>query len=170
MPTPRHWDDRPAAGLCHRQGLPPFHLPRREGKLSGDRLWPGGGYFRADPGYRCRDQIPVLKTVVSVSIGGKKVLVESFVDISEQKRSEAAIREANRKLNLLNSITRHDVANQLTIIQGYTQLAALRKPEPVIADFLAKIESGIETIQRQIEFTKDLPGTGRACTIMVRNR
>jgi PAS domain S-box-containing protein len=104
--------------------------------------------------------IPVLKTVVSVSLGGKKVLVESFVDISEQKRSEAAIREANRKLNLLASITRHDVANQLTIVQGYTQLAALSSPEPVIADFLAKIESGIDTIQHQVEFTRTYQDLG----------
>jgi PAS domain S-box-containing protein len=100
------------------------------------------------------EKIPVLKTVVPVSISGRDVLVESFVDIAEQKRSEAAIREANRKLNLLNSITRHDIRNQLTVAQGYTQLAALSKPEPVIMDFLAKITTAIDTIQRQIEFTK----------------
>ncbi len=104
--------------------------------------------------------IPVLKTVLSVSLGGKNVLVESFVDISEQKLSEAAIREANRKLNLLSSITRHDVANQITVILGYTQLAALSNPEPVVADFLAKIESGIDTIQRQIEFTRTYQDLG----------
>jgi len=99
-------------------------------------------------------QIAVLKTVVPASIGGRNVLVESFVDISEQKRSEAAIREANRKLNLLNSITRHDIRNQLMVAQGYTQLAALNKPDPVITDFLAKITAAIETVQHQIEFTK----------------
>jgi signal transduction histidine kinase len=82
------------------------------------------------------------------------VLVESFVDISEQKRSEAAIREANRKLNLLNSITRHDIRNQLMVAQGFTQLAALSKPDATVLDFLAKIAAAIETIQRQIEFTK----------------
>jgi PAS domain S-box-containing protein len=99
-------------------------------------------------------RIPVLKTVVRISMGGRDLLVESFVDISEQKRSEEAVREANRKLNLLNSITRHDIRNQLMVAQGYTQLAALNKPDPVIMDFLAKITAAIETIQRQIEFTK----------------
>lgn len=100
------------------------------------------------------EKIPVLKTVVPVSISGRDVLVESFVDIAEQKRSEAAIREANRKLNLLNSITRHDIRNQLTVALGYTQLAAFSKPDPVVVDFLARITAAIETIQRQIEFTK----------------
>lgn len=98
--------------------------------------------------------IPVLKTVVPVFLGGKKILVESFVDISELKRAEAAIQEANRKLNLLNSITRHDIRNQLMVVQGFTRLAALRKPDATVMDFLAKITTTIETIQRQIEFTK----------------
>jgi PAS domain S-box-containing protein len=107
-------------------------------------------------------KIPVLKTVVRLSMGGRDILVESFVDISEQKRSEDAIREANRKLNLLNSITRHDIRNQLMIAQGYTQLAALNKPDPVITDFLVKITAAIETIQRQIEFTKAYQELGGA--------
>jgi PAS domain S-box-containing protein len=106
------------------------------------------------------ETIPVLKTVVPVLIHGRSVLVESFVDISEQKRSEAAIREANRKLNLLNSITRHDIRNQLMIAQGYTQLATLSKPDPVVSDFLVKITEAVQTIQRQIEFTKEYQELG----------
>ena len=34
------------------------------------------------------------------------------------------------------------------------RLALLNKPDPVITDFLGKITTAIETIQRQIEFTK----------------
>ncbi|OPX64127.1 MULTISPECIES: PAS domain S-box protein [unclassified Methanoregula] len=105
-------------------------------------------------------RLPVLKTVVQVTMGNRDVLVESFVDISEHKRSESAIREANRKLNLLSSITRHDVANQLTVVHGYTQLAAMKEPDPVVKDFLAKIEAAVVTIQRQIEFTKQYQELG----------
>ncbi len=75
-------------------------------------------------------------------------------DISERKAMEQAIQEANRKLNLLSSITRHDVANQLSVIQGYSQLAMMKNPDPVVADFLAKIQTAADTITRQIEFTK----------------
>lgn len=99
-------------------------------------------------------QIPVVKTVVPIHIRGRDLLVESFIDISEQKRSEASIREANRKLNLLNSITRHDVANQLTVLRGYTELARFAKPGPVVAEFLAKMADSADTIQRQIDFTR----------------
>ncbi|OPY38209.1 MAG: sensory histidine kinase AtoS [Methanoregula sp. PtaU1.Bin051] len=86
---------------------------------------------------------------------GSTLGLEGIVrDISERRRMENAIREANRKLNLLNSVTRHDVANQLTALRGYTQIASIRKPEPVIADLLAKIDAAAATIASQIEFTK----------------
>jgi len=81
-------------------------------------------------------------------------------DITEMKQFQNAIRESNRKLNLLNSITRHDVVNQLTVVQGYTQLAALRKPDPVTTDFLAKIALAVDTIRRQIEFTRTYQDLG----------
>ncbi|MDD1693124.1 MAG: PAS domain S-box protein [Methanoregula sp.] len=81
-------------------------------------------------------------------------------DITEMKQFQNAIRESNRKLNLLSSITRHDVANQLTVVQGYTQLAALRKSDPVTSDFLVKIASAVDMIQHQIEFTRTYQDMG----------
>jgi signal transduction histidine kinase len=87
--------------------------------------------------------------------GGHRLGIEGIVhDITYLRQAEDALREANRKLNLLNSITRHDVANQLTVLQGYTQLALMKKPDPMIADFLRKIDIGTTTIARQIEFSK----------------
>lgn len=79
---------------------------------------------------------------------------EIIRDITERKSMEQAIQEANRKLNLLNSITRHDVVNQLTVLNGYVRLAEMKSPDPVIADFLCKIEATADTISRQIAFTK----------------
>jgi PAS domain S-box-containing protein len=75
-------------------------------------------------------------------------------DISGRVHVDEALRHANAKLNLLNSITRHDVVNELTVLQGYTQLAILKGPDPVIADFLHKIEEISDIIVKQIEFTK----------------
>ncbi|MDD4137614.1 MAG: PAS domain S-box protein, partial [Methanoregula sp.] len=75
-------------------------------------------------------------------------------DITDSKSMEYAIREANRKLNLLTSLTRHDIVNQLTMIQGFTQLAAIKESDPVISGYLSKIDAGSATIHRQIEFMK----------------
>ncbi|MCK9580462.1 MAG: PAS domain S-box protein [Methanoregula sp.] len=75
-------------------------------------------------------------------------------DITKHRSMEHAIREANRKLSLLNTITRHDVANQLTILQGFTQIALQNQGDPVTADYLTKILTAADTIARQIEFTR----------------
>jgi PAS domain S-box-containing protein len=88
---------------------------------------------------------------------GTEVIVR---DITERKSMEQALREANRKLNLLSSITRHDVINQLTVLRGYTKIAAMKKPDPVISDLLVKIDETSQTISRQIEFTKTYQNLG----------
>jgi PAS domain S-box-containing protein len=86
---------------------------------------------------------------------GHRLGIEGIVhDITHLKQAEDALKEANRKLNLLNSITRHDVANQLTVLQGYTQLAMLKNPDPIITDFLKKIDAVTTLIGRQIDFSK----------------
>jgi PAS domain S-box-containing protein len=75
-------------------------------------------------------------------------------DITRLKQAQTALKRSNEKLNLLNRITRHDVANQLTIVNGYTQLALMKGPDPVIGDFLSKISLACDTIRRQVEFTR----------------
>jgi|GEM_PF-2028808 len=44
--------------------------------------------------------IPILKTVVSTVLNGQNVLIESFVDISERKRAEEALRAAHDDLEI----------------------------------------------------------------------
>jgi len=43
------------------------------------------------------EAIPILKTVVPVELSGRKHLLESFLDISERKRAEAALRESQER-------------------------------------------------------------------------
>lgn len=81
-------------------------------------------------------------------------------DITTRKAIEKALQEANRKLNLLNSITRHDVMNQVTVLSGYAQIAAMKKTDPVIAEYLERINTAAGTIARQIEFTKTYQDLG----------
>lgn len=47
---------------------------------------------------------------------------ELACDVTERKRAEEALRLANKKLTILNSITRHDINNQLTAFQGFLEL------------------------------------------------
>jgi PAS domain S-box-containing protein len=44
--------------------------------------------------------IPILKTVVTTVLNGQTVLIESFVDISERKKAEEALRQAHDELEI----------------------------------------------------------------------
>lgn len=85
-----------------------------------------------------------------------------LMDITDRKRAQEALRQANRKLNLLSSITRHDILNQLTIILGYLKMAKGSISDPGPAGFLEKAELAAGRIQKQIIFTRDFQNIGSA--------
>ncbi|WP_128694256.1 hybrid sensor histidine kinase/response regulator [Methanoculleus taiwanensis] len=76
------------------------------------------------------------------------------VDITEHKKAEEALRRANRQLNLLTGITRHDILNNTSIALGFLEIAEMKVDDPALARYLKKIESAITNIQSQIEFTR----------------
>ena len=82
-------------------------------------------------------------------------------DITERVQGAEALRNANRQLNLLSSITRHDILNQLTALRGYLELShdVINDPKTLLG-FLEKEEQAAGTIQRQITFTKDYQDLG----------
>ncbi len=88
----------------------------------------------------------------------KRELLEKTVEL---RRSEDALRTANKKLNLLSGITRHDIRNQLMALKAYLQLSedAVDKPAE-LAEFFAKEQKIADTIERQISFTKDYEDMG----------
>jgi PAS domain S-box-containing protein len=75
-------------------------------------------------------------------------------DITDLLRAQHAIQEASKKINLLTSITRHDVANQVTILRGLAELAMKSTPDPDISSLLAKIDQAGAAIARHVEFTR----------------
>jgi len=82
-------------------------------------------------------------------------------DITDQRQAEEALRIANRKLNLLSGITRHDIRNQLMALNAYLQLSEKGINNPgELAGYLAKEKKIAETIDRQIMFTRDYENMG----------
>ena len=51
-------------------------------------------------------------------------------NISQQKKDEEAICQANRQLSLLTEITRHDINNQLMATERFPQTVAEKSPGP----------------------------------------
>jgi len=93
---------------------------------------------------------------------GKLVMIH---DITETYRYQEALRQANKKINLMSNITRHDILNQVNVLSGYTELISETLPEdvkndPRIGKYLKNLNKGIETIHSQIIFTKDYQELG----------
>jgi PAS domain S-box-containing protein len=85
------------------------------------------------------------------------------VDITERKRAEAALQQANKQLNLLSSITRHDILNQLLVLKAYLELSHEEVNNPTtLLEYIAKQEKAANTIERQITFTRDYQEMGAA--------
>jgi signal transduction histidine kinase len=82
-------------------------------------------------------------------------------EMEMRARDEEAIRLANKKLNLLSSMTRHDIINQVTAVLGYVHLMETKGlPQDKMHRYLGKIEEVTSNIQRLIEFTRDYQDLG----------
>ncbi len=126
-----------------------------------DALLSGGeGIIRHREGeIRCRDG--TLRSVIFSSgwIDGIFGML-TFQDITEKKRAQDAISLSNRKLNLLNSITRHDILNSLTALLGYLELSKELAKDDQVRTYIDSSLRAAETIHRQIEFTRDYQDVG----------
>ena len=71
--------------------------------------------------------------------------------------SKTAIRLANRKLNTLSSITRHDILNQITAVVMYLSLTEESETDPEVTGNLKKIEKITQLIQNR-SGSPGLPG------------
>ena len=87
----------------------------------------------------------------------------SIRDITERKRAEDALRQANKQINLLSSITRHDILNQLMVLKGYLGLSkgVIDKPE-TLSGYIKKEQQAANAIENQITFTRDYQELGVA--------
>lgn len=81
-------------------------------------------------------------------------------EITERKMAEEAVRIANHKLNLLSSITRHDILNQLLILQGYMELADRGSNSEELQRILGKMKKSSSNIQASIDLAKEYDDLG----------
>ena len=103
---------------------------------------------------------------MAVAPGSEETLdriIVSLMDITDRKRAEATVQEVNKKLNLLGSITRHDILNQLTLVQGYMEILNLAEffpPESHEQKFVTGMSGALDTIEQQINFAGDYQNLG----------
>jgi|GEM_PF-435836 len=95
-----------------------------------------------------------------ISIQGRTVLFAIINDITERRRMEDALKQANKKLNLLSGITRHDINNQLQILEGYLMLSREENSDPSFNRHLTCIATASSRISSMIQFTSEYEEVG----------
>lgn len=115
----------------------------------------------------------------------RRLIRVSYIDITDRKRVEKELLEyrthleelvrertldlqtakeqtdnANKKLNLLSNITRHDIGNELQVIFGYLGLARDYEMNPYIKEYIDNAYMSARNIERQIAFTRDYQSIG----------
>jgi len=106
--------------------------------------------------------------LISVSVSAAPIIVEGrpvghvamYKDISELKRTEAAMKEMmqklatmNEKLRVVGSLTRHDVRNKLSVVTGNVFLTKRRLPDnSEVLDYLHDIDSACQQIIEIFDF------------------
>jgi len=98
--------------------------------------------------------------LTSLSSSFNRMLRALEEHIVEQRRAESRARTATEKLQLLSGITRHDLLNQMTVIQGNTDLLLSTEKNPAILVHLEKIQKAAENIDSLIIFTRDCEKMG----------
>jgi signal transduction histidine kinase len=73
----------------------------------------------------------------------------------EIRELRAKIAFLEKKLNIVGSVTRHDVLNQLTAVAGYTELLGMMIEDEKIKSYLEKETQAVDKIRRQFQFAKD---------------
>lgn len=101
------------------------------------------------------------------SLSGRKLVYAAARDQTERKKIERAVALANRKLNLLTDITRHNIRNKLVVLTGYFDMFRDHPGEPYFSMYLEKIADTVLEISEQVEHTSLFQSLGMAAPLWV---
>ncbi len=115
-----------------------------------------------------QEQLRTVNEQLQEAIGDLSRSNESLeAENQERRRVEKALADANRKLQLMTSITRHDLLNQLAALWEYLNLAlSVREQEPANAWRHVESAEGMATrISNTIRFTAEYQSVGAASPV-----
>lgn len=84
----------------------------------------------------------------------------ALAEVDERRRKEAALALANKKINLLSGITRHDILNQIMALKYYIDVMREEKDPAAISDILNRESLIANAIEHQIHFARDYQEMG----------
>jgi PAS domain S-box-containing protein len=152
-------------------------LPERRDGLRdslGDFFLKGHTIYETDIQRKDGERVPVEISARIFEMKGEPTSLLVLRDISVRKMLEKemefhttellqysnALHQVNRKLNLMNTITRHDISNQLTTLLGYLDLMKEQYPDPKLQQYLGIGIHTTQNIQNQIMFSREYQDIG----------
>jgi PAS domain S-box-containing protein len=90
----------------------------------------------------------------------KSGMIGMIGEIRYGKQTEKIILQANTKLHLLNSIARHDINNQLTLLQGYLYLMEQNDSEFKSPEIVRILLDATDKIHKIVTFTTEYKDIG----------
>jgi signal transduction histidine kinase len=84
-------------------------------------------------------------------------VIGTVVRLHAAERERAVL---TKKLELVGSVTRHDVQNQLTAVSGYNELLLMMVEDPTFKSYLTKMQEALVRINRQFQFSKEYQNLG----------
>ena len=91
---------------------------------------------------------------------GQPAVMSICRDITKRRRAEESLQQANKKLNLLSGITRHDIKNQLVALHGFLELLQNKSSDPALDQYISRITEAGNRIAEMIEFTREYDMVG----------
>lgn len=97
---------------------------------------------------------------------GRPIRVAGTVmEITAKRQAEETLRQVNRTLNLLNAITRHDISNELVVLEGHLDLLRDRPSEPQYTNSLQALGEAVQRIVDMIRFTRTFEQIGEGAPV-----
>jgi PAS domain S-box-containing protein len=90
----------------------------------------------------------------------KELEMEMEYHAQELQQYSISLATANKKLNLLSSITRHDINNQLTILTGYLTILEKQLPDTSFSDYFLRVSNAAKRISAMVKFTREYEEIG----------
>jgi PAS domain S-box-containing protein len=92
--------------------------------------------------------------------GNVEFVICSAHDVTDLEEAQNALSLANKKLNLLGSVTRHDILNQLTVITSGLDMAEGIVKEVRARMFMDMALNASRSIEKYLEFSRDYERMG----------
>jgi PAS domain S-box-containing protein len=104
--------------------------------------------------------IPMEISSSVIEVNNVRLILGIFRDISERKRAEQALMQAQRKLNILNSVTFEDIQNTVFTLTAFLEIQDDQGLDPLMKEYIEKEHALAIDLQKSIEFMKDYQNMG----------